>query len=70
MAAVSICSTQSENSIGGTTAATRNILAVDDFGIIVDADGTTPIGNVIRGNYVGTDVTGTQAAAAATAASI
>jgi hypothetical protein len=44
--------------IGGTCAADRNVISGNDYvGIIVDGPG----GAVIQGNYVGTDITGTQA---------
>lgn len=45
------------NTIGGTTASARNIISgnVDD-GIELDRGAS---GNIIRGNYIGTDITGT-----------
>lgn len=47
----------SNNTIGGTTPAARNLIAGgDNAGILMQVDGTS--GNVIQGNYIGTDVTG------------
>ena len=55
-AGVSIRSS-SGNRIGGTTAAVRNLISgVDGAGIIITNGGT---GNLIQGNYIGTDLTGT-----------
>jgi hypothetical protein len=49
----------SDNTIGGTTSAARNVVSGNAEGItIVDATST---GNVLLGNYIGTDVTGTVA---------
>jgi hypothetical protein len=49
------------NTIGGTTAAARNIISGNGFsstlrGVEIDGPGATD--NVIEGNYIGTDVTG------------
>ncbi len=45
------------NTIGGTTSADRNIISGNaNDGIEIDGAGAT--GNTIRGNYIGTDVTG------------
>ena len=45
------------NTIGGTTAAARNIIASNGkFGIDIEA--ATSTGNLVEGNYIGTDVTG------------
>src|SRR5215813_11192679 len=46
------------NVIGGTTAAARNIISGNGFSAIL-VSGTTSTGNVIQGNFIGTDVTGT-----------
>lgn len=43
------------NVIGGTTAASRNIISANDRAISINGGD----GNVIQGNYIGTDVTGT-----------
>jgi CSLREA domain-containing protein len=43
------------NTIGGTTAGARNIIAGNLEGVTFDAAG----GNLVQGNYIGTDVTGT-----------
>jgi titin len=44
----------SDNTIGGTTPAARNVIA-RDVGLV----GSGTSGNVVEGNYLGTDVTGT-----------
>jgi parallel beta-helix repeat protein len=51
-------SNTSNNTIGGTTAATRNIISGNGtWGILIsDLEST---GNTVQGNYIGTDVTGT-----------
>ncbi|HXD31085.1 MAG TPA: Calx-beta domain-containing protein, partial [Pyrinomonadaceae bacterium] len=47
----------SGNTIGGTTPEARNIIGSGEYaGIVMQVDGTS--GNVIQGNYIGTDVTG------------
>ncbi len=52
---VRISASASSNTIGGTTAGERNIISGNaDDGIQVSGTG-----NIIRGNYIGTDVTGT-----------
>ncbi len=46
------------NTIGGTTAGARNIISGNtDQGILIDGSGTT--GNIVEGNYIGLDSTGT-----------
>jgi hypothetical protein len=45
-----------DNTIGGTTAAARNIISGNGTGL--DLFGS---GDVVEGNYIGTDITGTQA---------
>ncbi len=47
------------NIIGGTTAAERNVIAGNSSGITISSVNAT--GNVIEGNYIGTDATGTAA---------
>ena len=46
-----------ENTLGGTTAAARNVISANLWGI--DLNGSTATGNTVLGNYVGTDATGT-----------
>lgn len=45
------------NTIGGTTAAERNIFS-GNFGAGVSLTGSSATGNVVQGNYIGPDVTG------------
>ena len=45
------------NIIGGTTAADRNVISGNDYG--VEINGAAATGNIVSGNYVGTDATGT-----------
>src|SRR5262249_57198456 len=52
----------SNNVVGGPTAAQRNAISGNSGnGIEIFAFGTNVSGNVIAGNYIGTDVTGTAA---------
>ena len=47
-----------DNTIGGSTAVQRNVISGNDAaGIVLTGAGTS--GNMLRGNYIGTDVTGT-----------
>src|SRR5262249_52763519 len=45
------------NTIGGTTGATRNVISANLWGIAVD--GSTATANSVEGNYIGTDISGT-----------
>ena len=47
----------SGNTVGGTTAAARNVVSGNLDGIEIDVTST---GNLVEGNYIGTDVTGTK----------
>ncbi|MFC1712564.1 NPCBM/NEW2 domain-containing protein, partial [Candidatus Poribacteria bacterium] len=47
------------NTIGGTTAAERNIISENKYGVVIWASGTD--NNAVKGNYIGTDVTGMNA---------
>ena len=50
----------SDNVVGGTEAGARNLISGNDSaGVHIDTIGTT--GNVVQGNYIGTDITGTVA---------
>ncbi len=49
----------SANTVGGTTAAARNIVS-GNHTEGVSVVGTQAVGNVVEGNYIGTDATGTQ----------
>ncbi|KPK34237.1 MAG: hypothetical protein AMK70_08090, partial [Nitrospira bacterium SG8_35_1] len=54
---ITVLEAASNNTIGGTVVADRNILSGNAwYGVAVSGTGT---GNVIIGNYIGTDVTGT-----------
>jgi hypothetical protein len=47
----------SNNTVGGTVAEARNVIAAStSAGIVMQVSGTS--GNVVQGNYIGTDVTG------------
>ncbi|MCA1971595.1 MAG: tandem-95 repeat protein [Caenispirillum sp.] len=52
-----------DNIIGGSTAAERNVISGNQSGLIVGAGST---GNLIRGNYIGTDYSGSMAVANST----
>jgi hypothetical protein len=45
------------NTIGGTTAAARNVVSANQWGVRID--GISATGNAIEGNYIGTDSSGT-----------
>lgn len=52
--------TSSENTIGGTTTAARNIISGNgSFGVVIQ--GTESTGNLVQGNFVGTNATGAAA---------
>lgn len=55
---------ESNNTIGGTTAAARNVISwhLDGRGILIETtpqSGSLVINNVVQGNYIGTDADGT-----------
>ena len=58
-AGIRIQGTSSNNTIGGITAADRNIISGNGGAGVFIAAGST--GNSVKGNYIGTDVTGTAA---------
>ncbi|HEV3083012.1 MAG TPA: hypothetical protein VGY66_24720, partial [Gemmataceae bacterium] len=57
-----------DNTVGGTTAAARNVISGNTVGVLITGSGTT--GNVVDGNYVGTDATGTHSVANGTGVEI
>ncbi len=59
---VAILEGASGNTIGGTTPAARNVISGNAGpGVAIDGSGTT--GNVVEGDYIGTDASGTHALA-------
>jgi uncharacterized repeat protein (TIGR01451 family) len=50
--------TTTSNTIGGTTAAARNVLS-GNFGSGIALSGTIALGNIVRGNYIGLNAAGT-----------
>ena len=65
---VNLVDGSSDNTIGGTTAAARNIISgnPDNRGVFIgvsEVAGSISSGNVVEGNYIGTDKTGTAALA-------
>ena len=55
-----VISSAAGNTVGGTTPAARNIISSNGkFGI--DIESVTSTGNLVEGNYIGTDVTGKNA---------
>jgi len=49
------------NTVGGTAVAARNIIAGCEFGVLIAGTGTRD--NLVQGNYIGTNATGTAAIA-------
>ena len=47
------------NTIGGTTAGSRNVVSANALGILIDT--ADALGNVVQGNYLGTDAAGAAA---------
>lgn len=47
----------SNNMIGGTTAGALNVISGNGYGVVLLGDGVTD--NLVQGNFIGTDVTGT-----------
>jgi parallel beta-helix repeat protein len=45
-----------DNTVGGSTEAERNVISGNDIGVFIGGDGTN--GNVVKGNFIGTDTAG------------
>ncbi len=59
---VSILSGASNNTVGGTTVAARNIISGNVYdGVMINGDSGAVTGNVVEGNYIGTDASGSHA---------
>lgn len=51
-----------DNTIGGTTTASRNVISGNThIGVFLPSSGLIQTGNVVRGNFIGTDVSGSVA---------
>ena len=55
---VGVFSGAADNMIGGTTSGADNVISGNDYGVFIQNSGT---GNVVQGNRIGTDVSGTVA---------
>jgi uncharacterized protein (DUF2141 family) len=48
--------------VGGTSSTVRNVISGNDFdGVVIDEGAFLTQGNVVKGNFIGTDISGTQA---------
>jgi len=58
---IAITAGSTNNTIGGEAASARNVISGNstEFGVVINESGTT--GNMVEGNFIGTDVTGTVA---------
>jgi PKD repeat protein len=51
--------TASNNTIGGTVASARNLISGNVNGLVIISNDGQATGNLVQGNFIGTDVTGT-----------
>ncbi len=51
----------SNNTIGGTTAADRNVISGNTYGVQIERFMAPTTNNIVKGNYIGTDASGTAA---------
>lgn len=49
------------NTIGGSTTAARNVISGNTSGVVITIDSGSSGGNIVRGNYIGTNAAGTAA---------
>ena len=53
-----VLSSAPDNTVGGTTAAARNVISGNGkYGVVIESSPST--GNLVQGNFIGTDVSGT-----------
>ena len=53
-----VLSSAPDNTVGGTTAAVRNVISGNGkYGVVIESSPST--GNLVQGNFIGTDVSGT-----------
>src|SRR5262249_12042967 len=53
-----LISNSPNNTVGGTTAAARNLISSNHWGVVIT--GPASAANVVQGNFIGTDVSGTK----------
>lgn len=47
-----------ENTIGGTSSTSRNLISANHWGLVIDGPASGPADNSVTGNLIGTDITG------------
>ena len=59
LGSVALDGSATNNTVGGTDAGARNVISGNGIGVWISGPGAT--GNLVEGNYIGTDATGTTA---------